>query len=119
LGDRLLKLGGVEIGQFLLSEGQVLAFTLPQPGTMSRAGLGRMSMSMVYQSFPGRSSLTVATAECGEVILAEMETQFLTDGCKGFSLVKPLQKLLLGLGSFDLPGGVMLHGLPRLSKMTL
>ena len=71
LGDGLLELGSEEGNQFLLGEGQVLSFLLPQPGLTLRRHFVSVTMPVVNECLPGRSPLTVATAELGKVVSTE------------------------------------------------
>jgi hypothetical protein len=110
LGDGHLELDFEEIGQFLLGEGRVLSFLLPQPGPTLRNDLVRVAMAMVNERLPGRTSLTIATAQLRKVVPAEGKVQFLTEVLKVLSLVKALEKLLLGQSPLDLTGSVAFHG---------
>jgi len=120
LGDRHLELGFEEIGQFLLREGQVLPLLLPQPSSTLRSHLVSMPASVINERLPGsvlslpkgRASLVVATAEIRKRPPAEGKAQFLAEGLKVLSLVEAQEELLLPQSSFDLTGGVSLHGIP-------
>jgi hypothetical protein len=74
LGDGFLELAFKEIGQFLLREGRVLSFLLPQPDPTLRSHLVRVAVAMVNECFPARPSLAIATAEVRERSSAEGET---------------------------------------------
>jgi len=127
LGNGDLKLGLEEIGQFLLGEGWILSFLLPQPGPTLRGCLVRMTMAVVNQGLPGgalslskgRACLAVATPELGKVVPAERKAQFPTEGLKVFPLVKALEELFLGQSSLDLMGGVAFHGIPPRAEIAL
>jgi len=112
LGDGLLELGFEEGSQFLLGEGQVLSFLLPQPGPTLRSHLVGVTVAMVNERLPGRPSLAVATAKLGKVVSTEGKVQFLAEVLKVLSPVEALKKLLLGQSSLDLTGCVVLHGVP-------
>jgi len=112
LGNRDLKLDLEEIGQFLLGEGWILSFLLPQPSPTLRGCLVRVTMAVVNQGLPGRACLAVATPELGKVVPAERKAQFPTEGLKVFPLVKALEELFLGQSSLDLMGGVAFHRIP-------
>jgi hypothetical protein len=112
LGDGLLELVSEEDSQLLLGEGRVLSFLLPQPGPTLRSHLVRVTVAVVNERLPGRASLAVATAELGKVVSTERKAQFLAESLKVLSPGEALEELLLGLSSFDLTGGVALHGIP-------
>jgi hypothetical protein len=112
LGDGDLELVFEEIGQFLLGEGQVLSFLLPQPGPTLRSHLVRVTVAVVNERLPGRASLMVATAELRKVVSTEGKAQFLAKSLKVLPLVETLEELFLSQSSLDLPGGVALHGVP-------
>jgi len=107
-----LELGFEEGSQFLLGEGQVLSFLLPQPGPTLRSHLVRVTVAMVNERFPGRTSPSVATAKVRKRPPTEGKTQFLAEVLEILSLVEALEKLFLGQCSSDLPGGVALHEIP-------
>jgi hypothetical protein len=117
LRDGHLELDGEEPGQFLLSESRVPSFLLSQPGPTLRRGLVRMTVAVVNEGLPARASLAVAAAELRQVVPAEGKAQFLAEGVKVLPLVEAQEKLLLGQSSFDLTGGVALHGIPPVAEM--
>jgi len=112
LRDGRLECGSEESGQFLLSEGWVLAFSPSQPDPTLRVRLIRVTVAVVNEGLPGRASLTVATAKLGEIVPAEGKAQFLAEDLKVFSLIEAQEESLLRQSSFDLPGRVALHGVP-------
>jgi len=112
LGDGDLELVFEEIDQFLLGEGRVLSFLLPQPDPTLMSHLVRVTVPVVNEYLPGGASLAIATAKLGKVVSTERKAQLLAEGLKVPSLVEALEELLLGQNSFDLTGGVALHGVP-------
>jgi hypothetical protein len=112
LGEGFLKLLRKKSGQFLLSEGGVLSLPLAQPRLTLWSDLVGVTVPMVNEGLPGRASLTVATAEGGQVVSTEGQAQFLAESLKILSLVEVPEQLLLGQRSIDLTGGIALHGVP-------
>jgi hypothetical protein len=112
LGDGDLELVFKEISQFLLSDGWVLSFLLPQPGPTLRSYLVWVSVAVINKRLPGRASLPIATAELGKVVSTEGKARFLAKGLKVLPLVETLEELFLGQSSLDLTDGIALHGIP-------
>jgi len=112
LGDGFLELVFKEGSQFLLSEGRVLSFLLPQPAPPLKSHLERVTMPVVNERFPGGASLAMATPEVRKRPPAKGKAQLLTEVLEVLSLVEALENLLLGQSSLDLTGGVALHGIP-------
>jgi hypothetical protein len=69
-----MELSFEEMSQFLLGEGRVLALALPQPGPTFRRHLVRVTMAMINERLPGRTSLAIAMAELGQIVPAEGQT---------------------------------------------
>jgi len=96
LGNGHLELDSEALSQFLLGKDRGLSFLLPQPGPTLRRHLVGMTMTMVNQHLPGRTSLAIAVTQLGQVVPAERKTQFLAEALKIFSPVETLEKLFLG-----------------------
>jgi hypothetical protein len=95
LGERYFELLFEQSGQFLLGQGRVLVLLVPQPGSPLWRPLGSVTMTMIYQRFPARSSLTIVTAQFRHIVPTVRKLQFFTEHLKVLSLVESLEKLLL------------------------
>lgn len=95
LGDRYVELLFEQFGQFLLGQGRVLVLLVPQPSPPLWRPLGSVTMTMINQRFPARSSLPVAAAQFGHIVPTVRKLQFFTEHLKILSLLESLEKLLL------------------------
>jgi hypothetical protein len=96
LGERHLKLGLEALGQFLLGEDRVLLLLVPQPNPSLRCHLVHVTVTMVDERFPGRTSLTIALAQLGQVISAETKAQVPAELFKVFSSLQAIEQSFLG-----------------------
>ncbi len=105
-----------EPGQFLLCEGRVLSFLLPQPGLMPGRRLVGGTVATVNGCFPTGTSLAVAMAQLGKVVPTVGKPQFSTEIFKVLSLVEALEKLLLDVSSIDPTNSIAFRELSRRSR---
>jgi len=112
LGERHLEFLSKALGQLLLGESRVLFFLLAQPDPTLAGYLVGVTVAMVDQCHPGRASSTVTLAQFRQIILAETQTQFLTEAVEDLAPVEALEQLLLGQGAIDLADRIAFHELP-------